>query len=281
MESLEFCAGIVVYNPNIVRLKENLNAILKQVSKVVLIDNASSNLSIDEFKLNPKIEIILNDDNYGIAHALNQICNYANDNGFLWAITLDQDSVVPDNLLEEYKLYASNPIIGMLSPVVVDRNCGILETSIDSKDTEIINRCITSASAIRIEAWDKVGGFYEPYFIDAVDFDMCYCLKEKGFTILRCNKAKIFHELGHSKKIKFLFKDNIIYNHSELRYYYISRNALLLGERHNCIVFWILTIIKRVILILLFEENKYSKTVMIIKGINHYLLRKFGKYNGK
>ena len=72
-------AGIVLYNPDINRLEENISAIAPQVSELILIDNGSKN--IDEIaELTAKydnITYVRNDDNYGIAKALDQIIDKA------------------------------------------------------------------------------------------------------------------------------------------------------------------------------------------------------------
>ena len=40
---MKYIAGIVLYNPDLGRLKENIESICKQVDKVILIDNGSDN----------------------------------------------------------------------------------------------------------------------------------------------------------------------------------------------------------------------------------------------
>ena len=280
MDSKTFCAGIVTYNPDIERLDENINAIKKQVSQVVIVDNGSFQNLESRYASQEGIFVIRNAENEGIACALNQICSYALDNGFEWAVTLDQDSVAPSNLIDVYNEQRLTDKVGMLTPQIYDRNCGLIKDN-ERGDTENVDMCITSASAIKLYAWQQIGGFYEPFFIDAVDFDVCYCLREQGFDILRCNKVRLLHELGHSRIVNFMGSRTVLYNHSSLRYYYISRNALLLGHRHNCIKHWFLTIMKRLILVLLYEDNKYSKFKMFYKGIKDYCKGQFGRYEGK
>ena len=43
MRKLEICAGIVSYNPDLKRLKENIDAIFPQVDEVIVFDNGSIN----------------------------------------------------------------------------------------------------------------------------------------------------------------------------------------------------------------------------------------------
>ena len=71
-----------------------------------------------------KIEIIENGENRGIARALNQIFEYAKEQVYDWVLTLDQDSICPENLMEEYKRYIGFKNVGVISPKLVDQNFG-------------------------------------------------------------------------------------------------------------------------------------------------------------
>ena len=107
-EKTRICAGIVLYNPDIERLSENIDSIISQVDKVILVDNGSSN--INEVKQNfcsDKISFIFNEKNKGIATALNQLAIEAGNSGYTWILTLDQDSVCQSGLIEKYKKYIS------------------------------------------------------------------------------------------------------------------------------------------------------------------------------
>lgn len=72
---MKYIAGIVLYNPDLGRLKENIESICKQVDKVILIDNGSDNIREIEDLIKEYLNCILlkNGENMGIAYALNQI----------------------------------------------------------------------------------------------------------------------------------------------------------------------------------------------------------------
>lgn len=97
-------AGIVLYNPNIQRLAENLTAICSQTRQVYLFNNGSSNIGEIKDLIRNYQNVILfnNNDNAGIAFALNRLINKAKNDGYKWVVTLDQDSVAPPNLVAEY-----------------------------------------------------------------------------------------------------------------------------------------------------------------------------------
>lgn len=276
-----FLAGIVLYNPNIQRLAENLTAICSQTRQVYLFNNGSSNIGEIKDLIRNYQNVILfnNNDNAGIALALNRLINKAKNDGYKWVVTLDQDSVAPPNLVAEYLKNIYMPNLGMICCKIIDRNFGERKYEKSHiKGIEDVDLCITSASAIKIEAWEKVGGFCEKMFIDAVDFDMCFSLKENGYRILRVNNVRLLHEVGHSRKVTFLGREELVFNHNPLRCYYMIRNSFLLGERHHQLWCQIGLVFKRIILVNVYEKNRWNKNKMMLKGIFHAIIGKYGKY---
>lgn len=67
---MKYIAGIVLYNPDLGRLKENIESICKQVDKVILIDNGSDNIREIEDLIKEYLNCILlkNGENMGIAY---------------------------------------------------------------------------------------------------------------------------------------------------------------------------------------------------------------------
>lgn len=103
----EICAGIVLYNPDIVRLRENVNAIISQVDMLFLQDNGSENISEVEALIGglPRVVLLKSSRNMGIAWALNQLCEQATADNYCWILTLDQDSVCPEGIIVTYSAY--------------------------------------------------------------------------------------------------------------------------------------------------------------------------------
>lgn len=272
-------AGIVTYNPDIERLKLNVDAIYNQVERLIIVDNGSYNKNeIKQFCENwDNIVILLLDDNYGIALAQNKICNYAKDNGYEWVIILDQDSICPDNIVEEYTKYSGHKDVGILCPKIFDINYGYTEKYYSTNDTDVVSDCLASASAIRISVWYNIGGFYEPMFIDKVDFDYCFQLHTNGYKVLRVNTVELQHEVGHSVKKRFLFKNRAVFNHSPIRYYYMTRNSFIMIRRNGFLVRWISGIVINLYAVLMYESNKNKKLKYIMLGLYHGIIGKEGK----
>lgn len=270
------CAGIVLFNPDISRLEQNIKSIVNQVDKVFLVDNASNNIrdvreiigsiDIDEnytvvnetdqnvensskaFRdtVGAKIELMLNIENLGIATALNQLCKIAYDKNYSWILTLDQDTVCPEDIIHKMRAYTGMEGIGIICPAVLyegikkktkggkgnyysigtnsKKNNGI-DKIFKSQNCEYVYACMTSASLTQIDAWKKVGGFREDYFIDFVDNEFCMKLAIYNYKIVRINNCTIRHQLGKSREKKLFGLIKVKFSsHAPWRFYYMIRN---------------------------------------------------------
>jgi rhamnosyltransferase len=281
-------ASIITYNPESDRLEKNINAIATQVDCVVIVDNGSKNIK-DIYKIKDKlkfnIELILNEKNIGIAAALNQALNYANKNNFDWILTLDQDSVCADNMIEEMKNYykkGNNGKIALIAPNILDENISLKNSEIQY-GIEYTNAVITSGSLTRTDVAISINGFVEELFIDQVDFDFCLRIKDAGFEIIRVNHAIIYHQLGEISEHKFFGKTITTTNHSYLRRYYYYRNLVYMYKMHKenhkeWIDFEVKHATKNIPRIILFEKNKFKQMRFIIKGISDGVNEKYGEY---
>ncbi len=258
-------AAIVAYNPDHNRLLENIKAVKHQVDGIAIFNNGGLDSSTFQSDI-----IILSQgrNNIGIATALNLLCKYGKDNGFDWVLSLDQDSVVPNGLVDAYKNYWNNGSIAILCPSIYDRNYGTMAYDTGSgKTIDEVDACITSGSLMRLSAWEKVQGFWDELFIDMVDFDICWSLKEAGYKIVRVNNQVLLQEIGKAKKVTLFGKENVVYNHSPQRCYYMIRNTLAVGRKHHRKSQCLRWVLKRILLINLFEGEKLHKDQMILRGI--------------
>lgn len=165
---------------------------------------------------------------------------WSSNNGGDWTITLDQDSECSDCIIDLYKPYLNKEDVGMLTCRYTDRNLNE-ENVVYNSDCEEIDFCITSASLLKNECWKKTAGFDEYLFIDKVDNDICLKLQENGFKIICVNKVGFTHEVGKAKKISFLGKKCIIYNHNAFRRYYIARNTVYIAKKYKNIMLFFYT----------------------------------------
>ncbi|MBZ4656142.1 MAG: hypothetical protein JG759_690 [Thermoanaerobacter sp.] len=231
-------AGIVLYNPDISRLRENINAILPQVDFIVLVDNASQNIKkVESMYCNfDNIFFIKNKKNLGVATALNQIVKFCETKNVKWVLTLDQDSVVSHNLIENYVKYISYDRVAIITPKIMYRNDSQNQSILVKKSEpqyEYVEKCITSGSFINIPICKEIGYFDDKMFIDLVDFEYCIRIQKANYKILRLNNVALNHQLGDLKIYNFFGKKIFVTNHSELRYYYYARNSLYYLKKHK------------------------------------------------
>lgn len=243
-----YCAGIVLYNPEMDRLRENIAAIENQVDTIILIDNNSDNaeLVLKQYEKSQQFIIVRNNENKGIAAALNQICKMALKFGSEWVLLLDQDSICSPNMINSYKNYMSDELVALLTPYIVDINKQTLDdySKLNLSVTSRVDWAITSGSMIRSKIWKKIGGFYEELFIDVVDFDYSMRLKINGYKQIRVNSEYLLQEVGHAEPTWIMrpHKDNAgewsikrYYrtNHSLLRQYYMIRNHIIVARKYR------------------------------------------------
>lgn len=86
------CIVIITFNPQ-PNIKNKIDELVEQYQCVVVDNNSDK----DELELlaNEKLIIIRNNSNMGIAYALNQGLEKAEQLGWKWAITMDRSSISP------------------------------------------------------------------------------------------------------------------------------------------------------------------------------------------
>lgn len=271
------CAGIVTYNPDISLFKECLGRVAAQVDKVYIADNGSGNVS-DVIRCAGEVgcchnDIICNEDNLGIARALNQVCEAAYNDGYQWILTMDQDSVCDYEMVAGMIPYADQDNIGILAPEVEFRTDKELIASTKKFDTatQNIRACITSGSLMNLKAWKQIGGFDEWLFIDHVDNEICTHLIKEGYSVVRVRGAKLYQRAGEMKYKKLLSGKKILLPYySKFRNYYICRNSVFyirkykkeINVRHESCVLIYSQLVK-----LLFERKRWDTLTSTVKGI--------------
>lgn len=257
---------IITYNPD-QRFLFSLETAKKVGNHVVIVDNNSNDKSfIKNIRENldaKNITILELQSNRGIAGALNCGVKYIKDNfNIEYILTLDQDTIIVSNnigtiITEANKRFDRVGIIAL----------GTNDTKklIDYKE---VKKVITSGNLVKLEVFNSLR-FREEFFMDQVDFDFDFDVRNLGYKIIIANGDLIDHRLGN--KIGNLFYEPLD------RVYYIVRNStILLFERKISyseyiyqILFWSRSSIINDGFI------RYIKT--FIKGINDAFSRRLGK----
>ena len=244
-------AGIVLFQPDLDRLKENIYNLSQQLSTVIFYNNGAENVDINAWAKNSDMSIVVIGDgiNNGIAHALNGIMEKADELGFEWVLTLDQDSIVPSNMISTFEEITKQDDVAIICPQNIDSRRKYMKAVKEPK-IESVKMCDTSGSCTRLSVWKEIGKFDDWLFIDLVDNDYCKRVDLKGYRIIRDNSVVMDHQYGnieprgkiaerffigigeilHSTNIqKLSFKRKV----NPLRVYYENRNVLYLNKKYK------------------------------------------------
>ncbi|MCO6558770.1 MAG: glycosyltransferase family 2 protein [Bifidobacterium sp.] len=299
---MRIAAGMVTFNPSLDDLRGSVPALLKQVETLVVVDNGSGNVEdVASFVAGyPQVTLLRNGKNLGVAVALNRIFEWAEKTGFDWVLTLDDDSEIPEEMIDGYRRclkdrddvaamggstssdsdgvsdsmdsgngskrandFNGSSRVGIVCPLLVNRKDG---TVFQSKRNE--NECITSGSLTNVAAWKAIGGFDDWLFIDGVDFDFSRRLVAAGYPIVECKAVVMPHQIGESRTINLGFKHPIAWNHAPFRWYYIERNALYIDKKLG-VYSWlhsVARIAQDMLIVLLFERDKGKKVGAMLRG---------------
>ena len=116
-------AVIVTYNPDVIQLQKNVSSISPQVDTVIIVDNGSKNVT-EIRKLSANYDNLYLQElgiNQGIAKAQNQGLATLKEGKLDWAVTLDQDTVLPNRYVSRL-LDASEDLdnVGIITGAYID-----------------------------------------------------------------------------------------------------------------------------------------------------------------
>jgi len=282
---------------------------------LVVVDNRSNSRSrgmLSDLVSLPNVHLILNDENLGVATALNQGVRMAMEQGYQWALLLDQDtateSFIVETLASVYDNLERKNGLAIIGSNYYDKNTGraLFDRSSATANSWVERKAvITSGSLLSLRAFAAIGPFRDELFIDLVDIEYCLRARSMGFTVVQASKPTMKHALGTSTLHRVPWRKIALEatNHSPLRRYYMARNPVVLAReyprafREVCqeeygrsarvyfAVFkephwvftaaYVLTIMS--ILIVLFEDQKISKLYHILLGVWHGVVGKMGE----
>lgn len=294
-------ALVITFNPS-PQFHSVLDLLLAQLDQVLLIDNASSSeirrrLAREADDKKTSLEVIFNDENIGIASALNQGFRWALAQGYEHVITFDQDSwPAPDmvvKLLQAHDAHLHREKIAIIAPQVQDgvtgekikylRAGGLFMERISCKSDVLDNIAlvITSGSLHTLSMYERIGAFRDDFFIDYVDTEYCLRARKKGCEIAVACQAVLHHRLGDQQKKQIGSLALRPTFHSPLRWYYINRNRIVMyGMYAFEFPAWVLhdaaTGVYAFLKMLLYEDQKWSKILALALGCFDGLLRRMG-----
>jgi rhamnosyltransferase len=274
------CAILVTYHPDR-DFPGRISRLLGQVEALIIVDNGSNDSELKmlrDLSSSTLIVLQLNFDNLGVARALNIGIRRAVTLGFEWALLLDQDSRVDENMVQTlFTVHASFPHRDRLAVIGsgfldVNRQAHVVSEEVHEESWEEVESVITSGSLLPLSNHALIGPFREEFFIDYVDSEYCFRARAKGFRVIKTRKPLMSHAIGAATEHSVLWMSKWTSNHSADRRYYIARNdTVMLREYGNyALGLWALKSLSRRLRsckrIALYEKMKASKIIAVAEG---------------
>lgn len=221
--------------------------------QIIVADNASTDDSISFLASNyPNVKVIVNDENYGFAEGYNRALTKVNADYF---VLLNSDVEVPENWIKpvidlmqsDEKIAAAQPKIkwqqhkqsfeyagaagGFMDSYgftfcrgrIFDR----LEEDHGQYDSNLpIFWASGAAFFIKSKAWKEVGGLDGDLFAHMEEIDLCWRLKNKGYQVVCCTAAEVYHVGGGTLNASSPFKNYLNFRNNLI----IMQKNLPFGE---------------------------------------------------
>lgn len=278
-------AGVVVfYHPN-ESVLENIDSYIEKLEKLYVYDNSENSHKHLVKRYGDKVEYLSQNENMGIAFALNTGAKRAIEDGFEWLLTMDQDSRYENEEFQkliDYIKKEETDNIGLISPWHVIKT-GIKKPS---EEVEDVVEVMTSGNLVSLSAYQKIGGWKDWMFIDSVDIEFCMNLHTHGYRVIRLNYAELKHELGDIKIKHVLGRNLVCSNHNYIRRYYIVRNINYVYAMYHKDFPEYCEFIRNGLKgafrnVLVFEKDKYRKLRNMYRGYRDFKRGIKGKYDYK
>lgn len=266
---MKIVAVIVAFHPDMELLRRNIEAIHDHVDKILIWRNSPEDFN-PILSRSPKIVLGGDGTNRFMAFSLNRALEWANNLGYKWLLTMDQDSVWDDfgNFITD-ALDDGDESVALYTPNVNRA----FDPTPQHTDVET---AITSGSLINVERALSIVGFKEKYEIYWVDGEFCFRARREGMKVRMLPHHNLTQQFGRQTRTLFGFQTS---NYSPQSYYYLIRNMLWEHREHGsravsfrCIAHTLLFTTRGIIL---GEKQKMKKLGKISLAIWHGLTKSY------
>ncbi len=228
----------------------------------------------------PRVTVLGSGRNLGLAAALNiGLAALPAETGAV--LLLDQDSVIPDGLIDGLAEDLDDPSIGVVGPSPVDATSGKVYETLAGRHGRLDDRdmVITSGMLLRRSCLERVSGFREDFFVDYVDLDFCLRLRRAGVRIVRDLALELPHSIGDVRVHPFLGGSARIGHYAAWRHYWIARNGtILIRENVRAMPVWAITntlfMSRWFMQLVLFEPSRRTHAAAFLRGLRDGLTRR-------
>lgn len=248
---------VVTMNPDLEILKRQFNNIPTEIG-IIIVDNHSNKdllREVEELSITKNLVLLKNNKNLGLASALNQGCIKAQSLGYSMVLLLDQDSEPEKRsikiLLDTYnELSSSGQAVGCVGPTLIDVTTGLdlgFHAIVDLKWKRIfsengkpikITSLNGSGTLMSLNLFSELNGLDEEFFIDHVDTEWSFRVKNAGYSLFGVPAAVFLHRMGDNSFRFWFFGWKVWPWRSPIRHRYLFRNAVILLRRNYVPFVW-------------------------------------------
>lgn len=292
-------AVVVTYNPELAILGELIEAVLPQVTGLIVVDNGShlDPVAWSRVVANPAIHVVYLGENRGVATAQNIGIRRAKLLSATHVLILDQDSLPGHDMVGRllaamYNKEAEGIRVAAVGPRYCDdrsfseapfvrlsgwRVRRVCCARVD--DIVEVDHLISSGSLIALSALDSVGGMREELFVDFVDTEWAMRAIRQGYRLFGVCNAAMKHRLGDAP-LRVLGRTVPL--HTPQRHYYLFRNGIWLCKQRSMPLGWRLATVRRLILmfvvLMLFGTDRLDRLAMMVRGTVDGIRNRMGRY---
>jgi len=291
----ELASVTVTFNPDLALLERQLLA-LRDVGRIIVVDNASTPAARDAVRelvgRVERVELIENDDNIGLAAALNVGIGRARsmETPCRAVLLLDQDSAfpveAPAGLVDALnQVQAMTGTLCCVGPVLLDPGTGLAHgfhyiehawrwsrayPGPDAAPFPLAN-LNGSGTTMMLELVDRIGDLDGAMFIDHVDTEWSFRVTSHAYRLFGIPWLSFDHRMGERGRRIWLFGWRVWPERSPLRHFYLYRNTVWLLRRGYVPVVWkawaIVKMMLTALVVMASDSRRSEQLAMIWKGL--------------
>ena len=257
-------AVVVTYYPDREPLSQNIQAFVNDVDKVLVWENTpDAEKQQYRYIRHEKIEY-QGDGVNSISHALNGAWRYAEENGYDYLLTMDQDSLFTDFPLYKKTVMAHCQGLSAIYGPYVEHSSRPVDPVQEREFT------ITSGMMLPVSTIAAVGGNDEFFAIDGLDIEFCLRARQRGIKTYVVRDCVLKQKFGDPKVVSFFGHQVSYSSYSPKRLHCMYKSQAILILTYHSEMLWksfCLYLRKTPRNIILFEEDKLRKLWAIFSGI--------------
>jgi rhamnosyltransferase len=268
-------AVVTAYHPD-ERLAAVVESALSSCASVVIADNTPGDAESLAGKIDdPRVTVLRSGANRGLAGALNLgLAEVPADADAV--LFLDQDSVLPAELVAGLLAHLDDETIAVVGPTPVDAATGGRYERGADRHTAVDDRpsIITSGMLVRRSVFADVPGFREDFFVDCVDSDFCLRVRRSGRRVVRDAGLVLPHSIGSGRDHRIGRLNVRVLHYPAWRHYWIARNGIVLsreflGAERGFVLTNALFTARWLLVTALFDEHRGASVPAVLRGLLH------------